>query len=182
MVSRIKDTKPAAAAQPPRNVIRPLYGVFIRDQVAKYRAEINVTISDSKQALSQGKPHKHAIPGDGVLEGSEYTKVKHSVEHLQKAVDALKPVFGEMGPPNAPTAGQARANVRGGPVGGPVAMYGVVLRHDLDRFRDSVNADLASIQAGLPTMSKEAQSEAKKAIRQLKAALTALKTAGSVWA
>lgn len=161
------------------NVIRPMYGVFIRDQVAKYRGMLDVTLKDLKADIKKGKPDQKAIRGDGKLEGSEVTKAKKAAVSIGAAIKALKPVFGNTGP--AATNEQAARNAlgRNGPPGQFVAMYGVVMADDLRKYRTSINADIAAIQTAITSgeLKGTAKTEANKAVKSLQ---VALKTLGAV--
>lgn len=157
-------------------VIRPLYGVFIRDQVESYRNQLGVTLSDLKAGIRAGKPNKHAIPRDGILQGSELTKAKKAAVAVDKAIKQLKPVYGErMGALNL---AQGR-NQLGRPPGQIIAMYGVMLADDLTKYRRGISADISTIKNAIDNgqLAGPAKTEAQKAIRNLNSALKALGTA-----
>src|SRR5881392_2512120 len=101
---------PPGAIDAPRGggVIRPMYGVFIRDQVAQYRNMLSATLGDLKTGIKAGKQNKHAVARDGILEGSELTKAKKAALDVSKAIKELKPVFGSgWGAPVNTDAGRA---------------------------------------------------------------------------
>lgn len=182
MVARI--TRPPTSPVTPGGgrVIRPMYGVFIRDNLAKFRREIQGTLNDTKEAIKAGDPRGKEIFGDGILQGKELTKAKAAVKDLEKAIKALKPVFPGLGP--SPTVNPAPRTVGGtgrGGLGGPVAMYGVVFRDDLSRFRSQISDTIADIKAGMGTLKPAEKAEAKKALASLQAALKDLGTAGRNW-
>ncbi len=159
------------------NVIRPMYGVFIRDQVAQYRNMLNVTLSDLKTGIKEGQPGKKAIPRDGILQGSELTKAKKAAVAVDKAIKQLKPVFGDTLPAANLNAGR---NALGRPGGGQfVALYGVVLADDLTKYRRGISSDIEKIQAAIDggQLAGAAKTEAQKAIKNLNSALKALGTA-----
>src|SRR5947209_15609901 len=96
MANRIGHKPPART--PPTTigggVIRPMYGIAIRDDLFKFRNEIGKTIDDTQKAINAGDPKAPVVFGDGKLEGSEVTKAKKALHHLQLAQKQLKPVFG----------------------------------------------------------------------------------------
>ena len=153
-------------------VIRPMYGVFIRDQVSQYRNMLNVTLGDLKAGIKAGKPHKHAVPRDGILEGSELTKAKKAAVAVDKAIKQLKPVFGDLPPVNTAAGRNALAR----PGGQMIAMYGVVLADDLTKYRRGISADIAAIQKAIDggQLAGAAKTEATKAVKNLNSALKAL--------
>lgn len=154
-------------------VIRPMYGVFIRDQVATYRNQLTQTLNDLKAGIKKGQPHKHAIPRDGILEGSELTKAKKAAVAVDRAIKQLKPVFGSSFPAANPKAAQ---NQLGRPGGGFVAMYGVILADDLSKYRTGINADISAIKTAIDKgqLTGDAKTEATKALKSLNSALKAL--------
>ncbi len=162
------------------NIIRPMYGVFIRDNLAKFRNEIQVTVDDTKQAIAAGKPKAKEVFGDGILQGSELTKAKAALKDLEKAVKALKPVFPGLGAPK-PAAGSSTRTDMGRSPGRIAPMYGVVFRDDLSKFRTQITGVIADIKAGMKTLKPAEQAEAKKALTSLQAALKDLGTAGRTW-
>jgi hypothetical protein len=172
MTTKINGPKKPAAPKPagPGNVVRPMYGIFIRDRLAEFRSQLGVTIADTQHAIAQGKPKQAAVFGDGVLQGAELTKAKAALADMQKALKALKPAFG--GPGTAPTTADVRADL-GRPGGGFVAMYGVVLRDDLSRFRTGVGSTITDIQAAITSgqLKGNDKKEAQAAIKFLKQAV-----------
>src|SRR4051794_23142805 len=97
MVSRVQG--PGNAVLPGGGgTIRPMYGIFIRDSVAKFRDGITATLNDTKKAIAMGKAKGPEVIGDGVLQGKEMTKAKAAVKDLEKAVKSLKPVFANIEP------------------------------------------------------------------------------------
>ena len=168
------------------NVIRPMYGIFIRDNVARFRNEIGSTLNDTKQAIAHGDPTGKAIPGDGILQGAELKKAKLAVKELEKAIKALKPVFpnlpGGRGPILNPVRpGGGGIGVGGG--GGIHPMYGVVFRDDLSKFRTEIQTNIRDIRAGINSgeLKGTAKTEAQKAIKYLEAAAKDLGTAANTW-
>lgn len=159
-------------------MVRPLYGVFIRDQVEQYRNMLNVTLADLKTGIKAGQPGKEAVRGDGILQGTELTKAKKSAVAVDKAIKELKPVFGD----SLPAANlQAGRNALGRPAGGQaIALYGVVLADDLDKYRTSIGSDIATIQTAIDggQLAGKAKTEAQKALKNLNSALKALGSAG----
>jgi hypothetical protein len=166
-----------------RTTIRPMYGVFIRDQVATFRAQINQTIKDTKAALKAGDPKATAVPGNFRLEGTEWKKANAAVKDLEKAVKALKPVFSSTGPAATGDTGRAGRPTTGGPGGGMIAMYGIVFRDDLTAYRSSVNKNLMDIRAAINNgaLKGEAKAEAQKAVKYLESAMKDLGRASSTW-
>lgn len=162
------------------NIIRPMYGVFIRDNLAKFRNEIQVTVDDTKQAIAAGKPKAKEVFGDGILQGSELTKAKAALKDLEKAVKALKPVFPGLGAPKPATGSSTRTDMGRSP-GRIVPMYGVVFRDDLSKFRTQITNVISDIKAGMKTLKPAEQAEAKKALTSLQAALKDLGTASRTW-
>lgn len=154
-------------------VIRPMYGVFIRDQVSTYRNMLNVTLDDLKKGIKTGQPHKHAVPRDGILQGSELTKAKKAAVAVDKAIKQLKPVFG--GPLASANLTQGRAAL-GRPPGQIIAMYGVILADDLTKYRRGISADVNAIKNAIDggKLTGTAKTEATKALRNLNSALKAL--------
>ena len=156
-----------------RNV-RPLYGVFIRDQVAQYRNMLNVTLGDLKKDIRHGQPSKRAVPRDGRLQGSELTKAKKAAVAVDKAIKQLKPVFGNRLPPVNTDAGRNALGRPGGDV--HVALYGVVLADDLTKYRSGIQSDIDAISTAISNgqLAGPAKTEATKALKNLRSALTAL--------
>ena len=156
-------------------MVRPLYGVFIRDQVEQYRNMLTVTLGDLKAGIKTGKPKQKAVPRDGVLQGSELTKAKKAAVAVDKAIKQLKPVFGNGAPVNL-TQGR---NQLGRPPGQIIAMYGVVLADDLTKYRRGISNDITTIKSAIDagTLAGPAKAEALKAIKNLNSALTALGSA-----
>jgi hypothetical protein len=153
--------------------MRPMYGVFIRDQVAQYRNMLAVTLSDLKKGIKAGKPNKQKVPRDGILQGSELTKAKKSAIAIDKAIKQLKPVFGSTGPAMNLNAGAAAL---GRPPGQIIAMYGVILADDLTKYRRGISSDIGAIQMAIENgqLTGTAKTEATKALRNLNSALKAL--------
>lgn len=185
-MTRVTGNPPKPTGTGGRTTIRPMYGVFIRDQVATFRAQINQTIKDTKAALKAGDPKGTAIPGNFKLEGTEWKKANAAVKDLERAVKALKPVFGSTGP--ATVGDTSRSNRTGGsgttlPGPGPIAMYGIVFRDDLTAYRSSVNKNLMDIRAAINNgaLKGEAKAEAQKAVKYLESAMKDLGRASSNW-
>jgi hypothetical protein len=154
----------------PVNTVRPLYGVFIRDQVAQLRSNITVTLQDLKAGIAAGDPKAPAVRGDGKLEGIEVTDAKKAAGALNKAISDLKPVFGGGSFP----VDTARANMgRVATPGSPIAMYGVFLADDLKKYRDEITTNIQTINDGLKngSLSGQAATEAKSALKALNAAM-----------
>jgi hypothetical protein len=184
MSNRIGTPKPTRNVVTPggRPVIRPMYGVFIRDNLAKFRREIQGTIDMTKEAIKDGSPRGKEIFGDGILQGKELTKAKAAVKDLEKAVKALKPVFPGLGPaPTVNPAPRGGGTIGGRPGGVAIAMYGVVFRDDLSRFRSAISDTIGDIKAGMSSLKPAERTEAKKALASLQAALKDLGTAGRNW-
>ncbi len=161
--------------------IRPLYGVIIRDELSKFRNQIGVTVGDTKKAIKAGDPKGAEIPGDGVLQGGELKKAKAALKDLEKALKALGPVFPGI---KTPAPKDTAPRDLGRPVGGgPVAMYGVIFRDDLSKFRTEIGGNIKEIRTALNSgvIKKEDQPEAKKALKYLEAALKDLGAAGASW-
>ena len=171
-----KPTRPGGGT-----VIRPMYGVFIRDSVASLRNGIQATLKDTKAAIAAGDPKAKAIPGNFRLEGTEITKAKKAVKDLEKAVKALKPVFGNTGPGSG--AATARSNRPAAGNGGMIAMYGIVFRDDLRTYRTEVNKNLMDIRAAINngSLKGEAKAEAQKAVKYLESAVKDLGSAADSW-
>jgi hypothetical protein len=158
-------------------MVRPMYGVFIRDQVAQYRNMLSVTLKDLKAGIKTGQPNKQAVPRDGILQGSELTKAKKAAVAVDKAIKALKPVFGNnFGPVNTTAGGNALGRPGGGQM---IAMYGVIMADDLTKYRTGIRKDLNAIQQAITngSLKGDAAKEAAKAVKSLN---SALKTLGSV--
>ncbi len=155
-------------------VVRPLYGVFIHDQVAALRANLNVTLSDLKAGIKAGSPGAKQIVGDGKLEGIEVKEAKSAAVQLGKALSALKPVFGN-GEVNDKAARVSLGRANSDPAH-PIAMYGVFLADDLKKYQTDISNNIATIQQGLAnkTLSGDAATEATKALKNLQSALKVL--------
>jgi hypothetical protein len=151
----------------PANVVRPLYGVFIRDQVAQLRSNISVTLQDLKAGIAAGDPKAKQVIGDGKLEGIEVAEAKKAATKLNKAINDLKPVFGGGSFP----VDTARANMGRSTDGGnhPIAMYGVFLADDLRKYRGEIATNIQTINDGLKngTLTGKAATEAKAALKAL---------------
>lgn len=158
-------------------MVRPMYGIFIRDELARFRSGIGVTLDNTKRAIAEGNPTGPEVFGDGVLQGNELKKAKAAVKDLEKALAALKPVFGDAPRPaiNPMPSGSA-APKSSVPGGSAIAMYGVVFRDDLSRFRDGIRQSIGQIEEGLKggALKPKETAEAKKAVKYLKAALADL--------
>jgi hypothetical protein len=154
----------------PANVVRPLYGVFIRDQVAQLRSNITVTLQDLKAGIAAGDPKGTAVRGDGKLEGIEVTDAKKAAGALNKAIGDLKPVFGG----GSFSTQTARANMGRDNADGnhPIAMYGVFLASDLQKYRTEITNNIQTINDGLKNgqLTGQAATEAKAALKALNAA------------
>ena len=150
-----------------------MYGIFIRDNVAKFRTEISATLADTKQAIAAGGKGKEVF-GDGVLQGAELTRAKAAAKDLEKALKALKPVF-----PGLPTP--IMNPVRPGTFPGATAtgpgvirpMYGMALRDDLAKFKSEISTNVTDIRAAINSgqLKGADKTEAQKAIKYLDAAL-----------
>jgi hypothetical protein len=153
-------------------VIRPMYGIFIRDNLSRFKTEIGVTLNDTKKALKT----------KGELTPAEASKAKAAVQHLDSAMKALKPVFKDLGAPKSATATDAAAGM-GRPGSGPIAMYGIVFRDDLSRFRNEVQSNIQDINAAINngTLKGVEKTEAQKAIGYLNAAMRDLGAAPNPW-
>jgi hypothetical protein len=161
-------------------VIRPLYGVFVRDQVASYRNMLGATLKDLKAGIKAGDPKAPAVRGDGKLEGIELSHAKKAAVAVDKAMKALKPVFGStFAATTNDTAGRNALGRSAAPPGRFIAMYGVILADDLRKYRTSIQADVAAIQAGIKSgeLKGTAKTEGAKALKSLQ---TALKALGSI--
>ena len=97
MTSRIGRTPAPPVARPGAGVIRPRYGIFIRDNVAKFRTQIAATLADTNKAIAGGKPGKEVL-GDGVLQGTELTRAKAAAKDLEKALKYLETALKDLGP------------------------------------------------------------------------------------
>ncbi len=174
-----KPKQPASASQriSGGGMVRPMYGIFIRDELAKFRAGISTTLTNTQQAIAQGNPTGPEVFGDGVLQGNELKKAKAAVKDLEKALKALKPVFADQPLPAInPMPGGMTGARPSSPGGIAIAMYGVVFRDDLSRFRDGISSSIRSIEAGIKegSLKPKEVTEAKKAVKYLKAALADL--------
>ena len=161
----------------PINTVRPLYGVFIRDQVAQLRSNITVTLQDLKAGIKAGDPKAKQVIGDGTLEGIEVADAKKAAAALNKAITGLKPVFGGGSfPVDTARANMGRDNDAGNH---PIAMYGVFLADDLRKYKTEINTNIQTINDGLKNgqLTGKAATEAKTALKSLQ---TALKDLGSV--
>jgi len=173
-------TRPPAVVVPPsgRTTIRPLYGVFIRDNLAKFRTEIGSTLDQTKRAIAKGDPKGREVAGDGVLQGTELTKAKAAVKDLEMALKAIKG-----GAPTGIGAALEKAVGSAKPGGSNVIrpLYGVVFRDDLAKFRDGINSAIDSIHGGMASLKPAEKAEAKKALASLQAALKDLGSARRAW-
>lgn len=161
--------------------IRPLYGVVIRDNLQKFRNGISVTLQDTKKAIAAGDPKAKEVFGDGVLQGSELKKAKAAVKDLDKALKALKPVFPQIEAAKPKDTGSADL---GRPLGGgAIAMYGVVFRDDLSKFRTEISTNIRDIRAAINggTLKGNDKAEAQKALKYLDSALKDLGSAATSW-
>jgi hypothetical protein len=165
--------KPKAPAAPkpalptrPGGMIRPLYGVFIRDQVADLRTQIQGTLGKVEKEILKGKPNAKEVSGDGKLQGTELAKAKKAAADLKKAIAALKPVLGDV-----PSIGRPTPVVIGDGRFRP--LYGVVMRDDLSNFRTSIGENVRTINAAINNgeLKGAAKTEGQKAVKALQAAL-----------
>jgi len=153
----------------PVNTVRPLYGVFMRDQVAQLRSNIQVTLQDLKDGIA-GK-------GGTKLTNIETADAKKAATALNKAIGDLKPVFGGGSfPVDTARANMGRTNSDGNH---PIAMYGVFLNQDLAKYKTEVQNNIQMIQDGIKNgqLSGDAAKEGTKALKQLQ---TALKDLGGI--
>ncbi len=184
---RVTNNPPSNTTRTPggRNVIRPLYGVFIRDQVAGIRSGIEGTVDTLKKGIEKGSMSAKEVRGDGKLQGLELKSAKAAVYDLQKAIDALAPVTGgNPGPILNPIRGGGAgiSGTTGSRGGSPIALYGVVLRDDLAKYRSEINSNIMTIQAGINSgqLKGTAKKEAQAAVKALKVALGDLANVGAI--
>ena len=151
-----------------------MYGIFIRDNVAKFRTEIAATLADTNKAIAAGKPGRE-IMSDGVLQGTELTRAKAAAKDLEKALKALKPVFpGLRSPPSPSGPSVTRPTINPFPGGGVIRpMYGIALRDDLAKFRTGIQGNMQDIRAAINAgqLKGADKTEAQKALKYLEAAL-----------
>ncbi len=149
-----------------------MYGIFIRDNVAKFRNGISATLADTNKAIAAGKPKGKEVFGDGVLQGAELTKAKAAAKDMEKALKALKPVF-----PGLPTPimNPVRPGTFPGAGGGGTIrpMYGIALRDDLASFKSEISTNMKDIRAAINAgqLKGADKTEAQKALKYLDAAL-----------
>ena len=155
-----------------------MYGIFIRDNVARFRTEISATLADTKKAIAGGKPGKE-VRGDGVLQGTELTRAKAAAKDLEQALKALKPVFPGLAQPTRPIMNVFPGVGGGGGGGGIRPMYGIALRDDLAKFRTGIQTNVQDIRAAINSgqLKGPDKAEAQKAIKYLEAALKDLNPA-----
>lgn len=167
--------------------IRPMYGIAIRNDLIRFRSDIGQTAQQMRDALAKGKPNGKQVAGDGVLQGKEYKYAAAALKDLDKALKSLKSVPDlSTFPAAAAPRSDASFPIR--------PMYGIAIRDDLQRFRSSINANIAELSAavakGKPNakevagdgvlQGKELQ-YAKSALAQLQAAQKALKSVPGTW-
>ena len=161
-----------------------MYGIFIRDNVAKFRNDITNTLNDTKRAIADGNPKGKQVFGDGVLQGTELTRAKAAAKDMEKAIKSLKSVFPNLGGgiPTPimnvfPGAGGA-----GGAGGGIRPMYGMMLRDDLSKFRSEITTNIADITGAINTgqLKGADKTEAQKALKYLNTALKDLGLSGPI--
>lgn len=186
MVARIAP-KPNPAVTGPGGgaVIRPMYGIFIRDNLANFRNDISNTLANTKTAIANGSATAPEIIGDGKLQGSELKKAKLAAKDLEKALKALKPVFAslEAATPTKPAKPAAGGFPGAGSGGGMIRpMYGMVMRDDLARFRANIQANSTQIRSAVNSgqLKGADKTEAQKALKYLDAALKDLNSAATV--
>jgi hypothetical protein len=180
MVARITNN-PTPAARSGSGVIRPMYGVFIRDNVAKFRNDIAATLNDTRKAIASGNAKGKEVFGDGILQGAELQKAKAAAKDLDKAVKALKTVF-----PNLPKTTGIPTPIMNvfpgaGGGGGIRPMYGIALRDDLAKFQGEIATNVRDIRAAINSgqLKGPDKTEAQKAIKYLDAALKDLGAAAA---
>jgi hypothetical protein len=157
-----------------------MYGDFVFDEMKSFRDQLSATLNDLKQSIDAsvkaGGSHKPVVDNDGILEGPELQAAKDAARAVNKAMRTLKPVWGhnDFGDAN-PQAG-ANALGRAGPVGEPIAMYGVVLMKDLDKFTNMIGQDLQKIKDAVASgkLTGPEKEEATKAITILEGAIREL--------
>jgi hypothetical protein len=157
----------------PANVIRPLYGVFLKDNVANLRAQLGVTLSDLKAGIAAGDPNSPQVRGNGRLDGIELAEAKTAAKALNKAIGALKPVFGGG---EFPTDAARNQMDRNPAPGGMIAMYGVFLADDLRKYKNEISNNIQTINDGLKDgrLSGPTIKEAKAALKSLTSAMNSL--------
>ena len=158
-----------------------MYGIFIRDNVAKFRTEISTTLTDTKKAIANGSAKGKEVFGDGILQGSELTKAKAAAKDLEKALKALKPVFPNLPKPTGIPTPIMNPFPGAGGGGGIRPMYGIALRDDLSKFRTEIQTNVQDIRAAINSgqLRGTDKTEAQKAIKYLDAALKDLGAAGA---
>ena len=186
MVARVtgNTTNPVVSNFP----IRPMYGIAIRDDLARFRVDIGQTSGEIRDALAKGKPNRKEVAGDGVLEGKEYKYAQTALKELDKAMKSLKGVPTLRGAPAPAAATRSDTNFPIRP------MYGIAIRDDLMRFRTSINANIAELSAAIAKGSANKKAVpgdgilqgtelayAKKALAQMQAAAKALKSVPPSW-
>lgn len=156
----------------------PLSGGVIRDNLRAFRTDLTGTIKLTRSAIAAGDPKKRAIRSDGVLQGSELTKAKAAVRDMERALKSLSV--------NVPTLGVGEpakaAAKKPAPPPGPVALYGMVLRDDLQDFTDNITQLISDITAGLSKLRPAEKADANKALAHLRAALKDLSKARKAFA
>ena len=163
-----------------------MYGIAIRDDLRRFRGDIGQSAQQIRDALATGKPRAKVVSGDGTLQGKEYTYAKTALKELDKALKSLKGVQDLPSFRPAPEPAARDFPIR--------PMYGIAIRDDLQRFRNSINANIAelktAIKAGDPKGRQVAGDGrlqgteleyAKKALTQLEAAAKALKSVPISW-
>ncbi len=181
---------PPRTTRPVRDFpIRPMYGVIIRDDLFRFRSSISSTMGEIRDALKKGDPRAKPVFGDGRLQGKEYVYAKKSLAQLEQSLAALGrvPSWSAGGRPSAPVAPPDRDSFPGR----PIALYGVIIRDDLQRFRNEINATMGEIRSaiarGKPNqkaipgdniLQGKELAYAKAALKELEQALRALKNVG----
>lgn len=147
--------------------IRPMYGVILRDDLNTIGRGVN----NLKKQI-EGAIGRHELMGTDLKDANE------ALRQINKAIKELEVPGGKM----ARKAKDTPAGRPGsGAVGGPVAMYGVIIRDNLNELRTSVEGLLGRVDRAIARGSFDDKldlKDAKQVKRRLENALEMLNVRG----
>ena len=147
--------------------IRPMYGVILRDDLSSIRKGVTNLKKQIEGALGRSE-----------LMGTNLKDANEALRQINKAMGELEVPGGKMAKKAKDTPAPRPGS---GGVGGPVAMYGVVIRDRLGELRSGVENLLSRVDRSIKNGSfdeKLSLQDAKQVKRRLENALEMLNVRG----
>lgn len=147
--------------------IRPMYGVILRDDLSSIRKGVTNLKKQIEGALGRSE-----------LMGTNLKDANEALRQINKAMGELEVPGGKMAKKAKDTPAPRPGS---GGVGGPVAMYGVVIRDQLGELRSGVENLLSRVDRSIKNGSfdeKLSLQDAKQVKRRLENALEMLNVRG----